>query len=658
MENQLNSLLARAKKWDWVLAAILVSGSALRLWGINFGLPFLYHPDEPTAVTSALRILHTGNLDPGFFFWPSLLVYLNAVLYFGYFVIGFLKGSFSTPADLPYLDFEGVAIGKAPLPELILLGRVLSATFGVASIFLVYLICHEMQVSKPVGWLAAALFAVEPISVMNSQFIRPDVIAIFFALVAFYFSLQILKNPSIKNYALAGISCGLAASTKYPLGLICVSILAAHAIRFRWRVLLQPEIYISALASLAAFSLTTPFAILHFSQFIREGILRDVNLYRSAISLGASTSAEWYLALLWSNIGWVLPLALGELFLLLLRRDNKALLMASFLIPYLVLINSFALHFDNTILPALPFLCVLAALFIARLYDFGMRWQPAKEKWMTAGFAAAAILLVLPLSSATVANDQRISSPDGRETARRWIEANLPAGSRIALEPYSPYLDRNKFMIASFRGIPEHTADWYDSNGFEFLVFSQLAFGRLSLDPVYFAPMISRYNAFFTRFSQIARFDDGGYKVLVFKTDAKLPAHRVGARFGDYGDIIELVGYDETVWRSGEPLRVTLFWRAVSSKRQALELETRLIGENDRQIASVRNDLFLGKGWMPEMFPTDWTVPVPDNIPPGSYRLEVNVVQARFDYRPPALTWADEKIADVTLGPFVLAESR
>ncbi len=647
-------MLTRTKKWDWVLAAILVAGLALRLWGINFGLPFLYHPDEPMPVTSALRILHTGNLDPGFFIWPSLLVYLNAVVYFGYFVFGFLNGSFSTPANLSYLDFEGVAIGKAPLPEIILLGRILSAIFGVASIFLVYLICREMQASKAVGWFAALLFAVEPIGVKNSQFIRPDVIAIFFALIAFYFSLEILKNPNIKNYTLAGIGAGLAASTKYPLGLVCISILVAHIIVFRWRALLQPKIYVSALASLAAFSLTTPFAILHFPEFIREGISRDVRVYQSGISLGTSSSAEWYLALLWSNVGWVLLFALGELFLLLFNRDNKGFLVASFLIPYLVLINSFVVHFDNTILPALPFLCVLAALFIARLYNFGLRWQAARRSWMSAAFGVATIFLALPLFSATVANDRRISAVDGRETARRWIEANLPAGSRIALEPYSPYLDRNKFMIASFSGIPEHTADWYVSNGFEFLVFSQAAYGRLLVDPDYFGSIINRYNAFFTRFSRIALFDDNGYEVLIFKTDAKLPAHRVGARFGDYGEVIELVGYDETAWRSGEPLRITLFWRAASSKREPLELETRLIGENDKLIASVRNDLFLGKGWMPGMFSIEWMVPVPDNIPRGSYRLEVNVVQTRFDYQPAALNWADGKIQDVILGPFIL----
>ncbi|MGB3058399.1 MAG: hypothetical protein WBE17_01555, partial [Anaerolineae bacterium] len=49
------------------LAAILLIAVALRLWGINFGLPYLYHPDEPGYVAIAQNMVKTGDLNPHFF---------------------------------------------------------------------------------------------------------------------------------------------------------------------------------------------------------------------------------------------------------------------------------------------------------------------------------------------------------------------------------------------------------------------------------------------------------------------------------------------------------------------------------------------------------------------------------------------------------------
>ncbi len=72
------------KKVNWILIAIVTLGLGLRLWGIGFGLPYLYHPDEGVPVSIALRILHTGDFNPHFFHWSSLLFYANAFVYWVY----------------------------------------------------------------------------------------------------------------------------------------------------------------------------------------------------------------------------------------------------------------------------------------------------------------------------------------------------------------------------------------------------------------------------------------------------------------------------------------------------------------------------------------------------------------------------------------------
>ena len=63
-----------------VLAAILAGAAALRLVGIQYGLPFgnLLNPDEQSIVPRAWKLVHGGGGDPHWFDYPSLLMYVNA----------------------------------------------------------------------------------------------------------------------------------------------------------------------------------------------------------------------------------------------------------------------------------------------------------------------------------------------------------------------------------------------------------------------------------------------------------------------------------------------------------------------------------------------------------------------------------------------------
>jgi hypothetical protein len=75
------------------LAAILLLALGLRLWGIHYGLPWLfYFHDEPQVVLRALRF-GTGDLNPHFFIWPAtLLLYAAFASIGGLFVVGKLAG--------------------------------------------------------------------------------------------------------------------------------------------------------------------------------------------------------------------------------------------------------------------------------------------------------------------------------------------------------------------------------------------------------------------------------------------------------------------------------------------------------------------------------------------------------------------------------------
>jgi hypothetical protein len=60
-------------------AAILAGAAALRLVGVNYAHPFaLFSPDEQSIVPRAWHMAHGGGLDPHWFDYPSLLMYVLA----------------------------------------------------------------------------------------------------------------------------------------------------------------------------------------------------------------------------------------------------------------------------------------------------------------------------------------------------------------------------------------------------------------------------------------------------------------------------------------------------------------------------------------------------------------------------------------------------
>src|SRR5437660_12873950 len=62
------------------LAALLGGAAALRLVGIQYGLPFgnLLNPDEQSIVPRAWKLVHGGGGDPHWFDSPTVLMYVNA----------------------------------------------------------------------------------------------------------------------------------------------------------------------------------------------------------------------------------------------------------------------------------------------------------------------------------------------------------------------------------------------------------------------------------------------------------------------------------------------------------------------------------------------------------------------------------------------------
>lgn len=113
---------ARTASVRILLGAIVLLAAALRIWGIEYGLPHpLARPDEERITDRALRMLSDQTLGPGEFVYPSLQKYLSAAA---------LEAHFAHVTEVRPRQQQLLASGE-PLPR----GLTLAADFGADRVY-------------------------------------------------------------------------------------------------------------------------------------------------------------------------------------------------------------------------------------------------------------------------------------------------------------------------------------------------------------------------------------------------------------------------------------------------------------------------------------------------------------------------------------------
>ncbi|MCL4486891.1 MAG: glycosyltransferase family 39 protein [Chloroflexi bacterium] len=654
------NMIRRLETANGLLACVVLLGLALRMWGIDYGLPYTYGPDEPTYVTITLQMFRTGDLNPHWWYYPSLMFYLNAGAYIVYFLVGRLLGvlSYASPALLPLPQVITLGVGKLALPAEFLISRGMVALFSAASILLVYAIAERLDLNRWLALLAALFFAVSSTVVGLSHRFAPDIIAMFFALAAVYFALGILERGRMRDYVLAGVAAGLAVSAKYNVGIVLLALIAAHLLRTGWAGWRRKEIYVGLAVAALAFVVGTPFAVLDFSNFW-DGVRWQAFSYTVEGHTGEEGNAlAWYVSYLWQSEGLLVLFASLSILVAAFKRRPKALVVLVYPIVYFVFVSLLLSRNDRTIMQVIPFVCVLGAEFLFLLFDW-VSSALRRPRVVASALLLLAALLIVPRAANALAADRALGVTDSRETARAWISGNLPAGSRIAVEGYSPYVDPARYSVHGEFSMIDRSPDWYVQNGYEYLVFSYGAYGRYYENPDQYSDAKNQYDAFFARFPEVKRFDDNGYPVRILKTNvAGLPSLRTTALWGVYGPLLEFAGYDLVAGSESTGLDLAFYWRAIENKRDPLTLTTRLLDHDNRDVADSSGLLFgtsdSNGAWPAGIVRVPWKIAA-SGLAAGVYRLELDV-DAQGMGRIPVLSLENVPVSDkFYLGPIKIA---
>ncbi len=422
------------------LLLILLLGFVLRVWGLDFGLPHLYHADEPVVVNHSLAY-STGDFNPHFFRIPPLVSYLLFGVYGLSYVVGKLAGVFQIPQDFEALFYSDPSFFYST-------GRfvfgVVPGTLSIAALWF----SLKRFFGERTALLSALLFSVSFLHVRDSHYIYADILLIFVMILAFIPLLSLIEKNTIKTHLAAGAVIGLAAAVKYngvflAVPFLLASVMGRGAVR-TWR----DQFFLWCAAGVlccSVFILLNPFALLDWRFFLQE---------IAGESRARAEGTGFFHHLTYSLTG-----ALGLPYLLLAFSgmltgcrfpgdflSKVRLVFAGFIFFYYAVLVRAGQPYDRYVLPLLPFMAFFAADAIVRISG---RFYRSSIVFAVLIASAAAF----PLSKSVLVN-RLFAAQDIRTEAKEWIESNIPAGSKIALDTkfYMPPLSFSAAALERKRG--------------------------------------------------------------------------------------------------------------------------------------------------------------------------------------------------------------
>lgn len=458
----------RRLEFGWPLIAVLVLALAVRLWTIDWGLPYVYDPDEPLVLSATVHMLKRGDPNPHWFHYPSLVFYLHG----GILAVGaWIASGFSSSGFIDSLTYPDVtAMGSALLESkwTLFVPRLVTAMLSVATAGLVYAVVRRVTQRRIGAVFAGLLMALIPLVVREARQFAPDTIAMFATAGVIWGSLRLYHEGSTKNYVIAGALVGLAAGSKYNAVLSAAMVVAAHFLRAdRSPGLLNRRLLMSGYVTVLVFLLTTPYAILDWPRFTN-----DVGwaLYRySTGHPGLEGNGLLYIAM----IGGSFSLSLLFLPFAAIYRTTRVVtwIVGGFALGYVLFLSRYPLPLEHNLLPSMPAFAVVIGLGFSAALSMVQNRRLAK----TVVLSVSALTLML----ATAGLVAEYNKLEDRREAVEWIKRQLPRGSTILVEAYSPWIDSDQFRVRSvnFVAQDELPPEW------DYVVITERGSGRFVRQP-------------------------------------------------------------------------------------------------------------------------------------------------------------------------------
>ena len=417
-------------RYGAAVAAVLGVALALRMWGLRSGLPWVYNVDEAQHFVPHAVAMLGGNLNPQYFGNPPAFTYVLA---------GLLELWFGGRDAVNHLYYS------ADSSEIWVLARLTSGVLGTLAVWLLYLAGARLF-DRRTGLLAAAVMAVAFLPVAYAKLALNDAPTLAPVCLSLWGTVGILRDGRRRDYAIAGLGLGLAAATKYTGGIVVLPLVAAALSRARgpdggWRVALW--LTVAGVLALAAFIAADPYSVVDFHSFWNALAHQSAESEAAGGKLGLTygSGVFYYLWSITWGVGWVPALAaLGGVAMMALRRQWA---LVAVWVPVVVVFLAFmglqGRYFGRWVMPIVPIICLLGAHAAVSAAE---RLRSANPRLRGVPVVLAGIAMCAQGLGYSIHSGLVNSRVDTRNSTLAWLDAHVPAHTRIVVEPIVPNSSR------------------------------------------------------------------------------------------------------------------------------------------------------------------------------------------------------------------------
>lgn len=427
------------------LLALLILAAVLRFYAIDFGKPYLYHPDEIKLTAQAGRLLNAKFMDKQAFFgiqvYPPFYTYMLS----GFLVIpigfGLLTGQYES------LQAVKAVFENNPF-TFYLWSRILVALLGIMTIWILYRLGKKLYDEK-LGLLAALLLSVNFLHVRNSHFGTVDVPATFFGVLSLYGCAFMLQDSKMRHYLLTAIVMGVAVATKFSMVFLALPFIFAHFAQVHPRQWLKHSVdkrFLSGVfTGIISLLIACPLFWLDFNE-TWGGIVGTHRFEQvGKIGSGGGFLSYWtgnqapgfgvfYPNSIPATFGILLTiLVIVGLIVQLVRHRKADLLILTFVLPTYFMFEDMSIKAMRHLIPLVPFFMIAGAASLSWLYS---KMKNSRKAWIV----IAVIVAIAGTENAlhSLIYMKRLSQTDPRTKVSAWIKKNIPEDATIFVESFPP----------------------------------------------------------------------------------------------------------------------------------------------------------------------------------------------------------------------------